>query len=32
VNGAPMLGTEEEAKWLGAHLRRALKMFGGLRQ
>jgi hypothetical protein len=32
VNGAPMLGTEEEAKWLGAHLQRALKMFGGLRQ
>ena len=32
VNGAPMLRTEEEAKWLGAHLRRALKMFGGLRQ
>lgn len=32
VNGAPMLGSEEEARWLGAHLRRALKMFGGLRQ
>jgi hypothetical protein len=31
VNGAPMLGTTEEAKWLAAHLRRALKMFGGLR-
>lgn len=32
VNGAPMLGSQEEARWLGAHLRRALKMFGGLRQ
>jgi hypothetical protein len=32
VNGAPMLGSDEEARWLGAHLRRALKMFGGLRQ
>lgn len=32
VNAAPMLGSNEEARWLGAHLRRALKMFGGLRQ
>jgi hypothetical protein len=31
VSGAPMLGSDEEARWLGAHLRRALKMFGGLR-
>jgi hypothetical protein len=32
VSAAPMLGSEDEARWLGAHLRRALKMFGGLRQ
>jgi hypothetical protein len=31
VSGAPVLGTPDEARWLGAHLRRALKMFGGLR-
>jgi hypothetical protein len=31
VSGAPMLRTNEEARWLGANLRRALKMFGGLR-
>jgi hypothetical protein len=31
VSAAPMLRTNEEARWLGSHLRRALKMFGGLR-
>jgi hypothetical protein len=27
----PMLGTNEEARWVAAHLRRALRTFGGLR-
>jgi hypothetical protein len=31
VSGAPMMRTNEEARWVGANLRRALKMFGGLR-
>ena len=31
ASAAPMLRTNEEARWLGAHLRRALRMFGGLR-
>jgi Protein of unknown function (DUF3137) len=28
---APAMRTNEEARWLGAHMRRALTMFGGLR-
>ena len=31
ASAAPILKTNDEARWLGAHLRRALKMFGGLR-
>jgi hypothetical protein len=31
VSAAPMLKSNEEARWLGAHLKRALKMYGGLR-